>query len=236
MIPVQLTEHMGRILIVAATRIEIAPLMKTLGKPEPLAPNLIRYQYQGQDTVVLVTGIGMMLTAYYLGRYLHDGEYTMAINAGIAGAYGKELNIGEVVEVTSDHLPELGVQEGTGFITLSELGLSGADDFPFDHTRMVNTNIPPLPSGLQFRQVSGNTVNTIRADREGFTALRTRTGADIETMEGAAFLHACLTENIPCLQLRAISNYVEERDKTRWDVPLAIKNLNEALLKILNIA
>ena len=44
-------------------------------------------------------------------------------------------------------------------------------------------------------------------------------------MEGAAFFYVCLCENIPFLQIRAISNYVEQRNEKNWNIPLAIKNL-----------
>jgi futalosine hydrolase len=40
-------------------------------------------------------------------------------------------------------------------------------------------------------------------------------------------------ENIPFLQLRTISNYVEVRDKSKWNIPLAVTNLNNTLLALL---
>jgi futalosine hydrolase len=51
-------------------------------------------------------------------------------------------------------------------------------------------------------------------------------------MEGAAFHFACLQEKIPFLQLRCISNYVEVRDKSKWNIPLAVKNLNQVLVEV----
>jgi futalosine hydrolase len=40
-------------------------------------------------------------------------------------------------------------------------------------------------------------------------------------------------ENIPFIQLRAISNYIAERNKKKWDMKTSISNLNHALLKLL---
>ncbi|HSN50370.1 MAG TPA: hypothetical protein VLR52_03985, partial [Bacteroidales bacterium] len=57
---------------------------------------------------------------------------------------------------------------------------------------------------------------------------------DIESMEGAAFFYACFMENVRCMQIRSISNRVEERDKSRWNLDLAFKNLNKTLLNLLN--
>jgi len=64
--------------------------------------------------------------------------------------------------------------------------------------------------------------------------IRSLFNADVESMEGAAFLFSCLTSKVPCFQVRSISNYVEERDKTRWNLELAFKNLNKALWEIIN--
>jgi futalosine hydrolase len=35
-------------------------------------------------------------------------------------------------------------------------------------------------------------------------------------MEGAALHYTCLMEKIPFMQLRSISNYIAERDKSKW--------------------
>ena len=53
-------------------------------------------------------------------------------------------------------------------------------------------------------------------------------------MEGASFFAACDNNINNYLQIRAISNYVENRDKSKWQMPLAIKNLNEYLITLLN--
>lgn len=39
---------------------------------------------------------------------------------------------------------------------------------------------------------------------------------------------------VPCLQLRAISNYVEKRNRDAWEIELALSNLAEETLRTLN--
>ena len=56
--------------------------------------------------------------------------------------------------------------------------------------------------------------------------MREKFGADIESMEGAAFHYVCLQQKIKFLQLRSISNVAGERDKTKWMMKEAINNLN----------
>jgi futalosine hydrolase len=48
----------------------------------------------------------------------------------------------------------------------------------------------------------------------------------IESMEGAAFFYACRQAGVPCMQIRAVSNYVEKRNRDNWQIGLAVKNLN----------
>jgi futalosine hydrolase len=50
-------------------------------------------------------------------------------------------------------------------------------------------------------------------------------------MEGAALHYVCREANIPFIQVRAISNYVGERNKEHWKIKEAIDSLNEHLLK-----
>ena len=52
-------------------------------------------------------------------------------------------------------------------------------------------------------------------------------------MEGAALHYVCLMENIPFLQLRAVSNFVGERNKANWEIGEAIHHLNEKLKSII---
>jgi futalosine hydrolase len=49
-------------------------------------------------------------------------------------------------------------------------------------------------------------------------------------MEGAAFFAACAGISGNYIQVRTISNYVEKRDKEKWQMPLAIRNLNDFLI------
>jgi futalosine hydrolase len=52
-------------------------------------------------------------------------------------------------------------------------------------------------------------------------------------MEGAAFHYVCLLEKAPFAQVRAISNYVETRDKSKWQIPTAIQSLNQWAISFL---
>ena len=87
---------------------------------------------------------------------------------------------------------------------------------------------------LDLKKVSGITVNTTHGNNRSVELFKDKFNADIETMEGAAVFYVCLQEQIRFMQIRAVSNYVEERNVANWNIPLAIENLNQKLLEIIN--
>ena len=53
--------------------------------------------------------------------------------------------------------------------------------------------------------------------------------AQVEAMEGFAVLRACVLAEVPALELRVVSNEVEEPDRSRWDFSGALGALAEVL-------
>ncbi len=56
-------------------------------------------------------------------------------------------------------------------------------------------------------------------------------GAEIENMEGAALFALCAKYNIPCAQIRAISNYVDDA-REQWDIATALKELTATINRL----
>ena len=77
------------------------------------------------------------------------------------------------------------------------------------------------------------TVNKAHGSEERIAKTVDRFKPQVESMEGAAFFYACKIAKIPCLQIRAISNYVERRNKASWDISLAVQSLNTEILKLI---
>jgi len=222
------------ILILSATEIEVAPLVEALGKPFFTDEKLNSFRFGKLRIDLLISGIGMVAKAFWLGKYLSAKKYDFALNTGIVGSFVNEISIGEVVNVSVDQFSEIGALVPDGFLTASDLHFSDFDTFPFKSGLLINpTNFEKF--GLQnLRQVSGITSNTIHGEKASILEVAERFHPEIETMGGAAFMYGCLIEKIPCAQIRAISNFVEKRDKSRWNIPLAVKNLTTTTLEILD--
>src|SRR5690606_14901728 len=82
------------------------------------------------------------------------------------------------------------------------------------------------PSVENLRSCKGITVNTVHGNDPAIKAVVERLSADVESMEGAVVFQAAQHFGIPAFQVRAISNYVERRNKANWQLTKAIENLN----------
>ncbi len=209
------------ILIVSATQFEVKPLLQFLEVSHPIVglnkPTNTLYN----DVHVLITGIGMVNTAYMMGKYVQT-QYDLVINVGVCGAFDTDLKLGQLVNITEDVLSEMGAEDDEDFLTYDKLGLDGKHVFKNQYS-IKNGLIDALP------KVKGITVNTIHGNEQSIEKIKELYNPDVESMEGAAFFASCgLIESK--LQIRAISNYVEKRDKSKWNMPLAIENLNEFII------
>ncbi len=211
-----------RILIVSATIPEVSFLPFDFLKGEQSKSSV--FTFLGHQIDVLVTGVGMVLTAFYLGRHLQHTQYDLAINIGLAGALNSDLSYGQVVQVSLDSFGDLGAEDDEKFLDVFKLKLEDENMFPFTKGKLYANSIYQLQLG-HLKSVEGITINTVHGNDHSIQQFRNRISAEVETMEGAAFLYACNFSRIASIQLRSISNYVEKRDKSKWNIPLALNNL-----------
>lgn len=220
-----------KILIVSATTFEIAPLLQYLDKN---AEKLSFFEYKlGENNIYpLVTGVGALNTSFGLARYKDIEKTDVVINVGLAGAFYPSLELGDVVEVIADRFGDLGVEENDGsFTDMYELGLINENQFPYESGWIKNTK-PKFETNIP--KVRGLTVNKVHGTTESIQKIKTKYSADIESMEGAGFLYACRVMDVHAHQFRAISNYVEPRDRDNWRIEKAIDNLNAYLIEIIS--
>ena len=169
---------------------------------------------------LLITGVGMLNSAISLTKTLSNSNYDLIINMGVAGSFSDDLEIGLVVEVIQDIVSELGYEDADGFTLFSNFNIK---------SRFTNQ---PRTRLLKAKSI---TVNTVHGNKKTIKAVTERLKPDIENMEGAAIFQVCEEFGVACLQIRSISNKIEQRNKDNWDLPLAIKNLNKEVEKIIAV-
>lgn len=179
------------------------------------------------------SGIGMLSTAYSLTKLMYEEQPDLIIQAGIAGCFEPKMQLGKVVVISDECLGDLGVVENGNWKDMFDLKLEKSNNFPFEKKRLTNHWLAQY-NVEKLAEVSGVTINQISTNEVCINELIKKYNPVIETMEGAALHFVCKQMNVPFLQIRAISNYVGERDKTKWQMKLAIDNLNDVLLKLID--
>ena len=219
-----------RILCIASTSIEAESLKKVPG----LVAHPSGYRYGELDIELLVTGVGAAATIFGISKWLSCNKVPdLVINAGIAGSFNPLIKIGDVVMPASDCFADVGVEDGDNFFTLSEAGIISGNEFLFKDNFIYCDNSFCKQLTSIAKPAKAITVNTATGSELTKKKLVAKFNPDIETMEGAAFFYVCSLEKIPFIALRAISNMVEKRDKSKWNIQLALNNLTIKFTEIL---
>ena len=208
------------VLLCAATRFEIEPTIQYLA-----SENITNID-------ILITGVGLLSATYQITKAVSRKSPQLMLQAGIAGTFDSNLQLGSVVLVESETIGDLGVMEQGMFRSVFDMKLVQENDKPWSHGRLLNASEILNQSKLQkVRSVSINEITTLPSRIEHY---KTSLGATVESMEGAALHYVGLMENIPFLQVRSLSNFVGERDKSKWHIKEAIENLNKELIQIIS--
>ncbi|TFU27415.1 futalosine hydrolase [Thermus tengchongensis] len=213
-------------LLLSPTALE-APFLRG----EPFA-FLGRKGLRGEGFLYLETGIGKVNAALTLAAWTGRNPVERALLFGIAGAYpGAGLAPGAVVLVGEEVEADLGLKAGLeplGFPALQVGERRYYNRFPLDPGLTQE-----LAQALGLKVVVGLTRDLVSESPEEAEALARRWGAQVESMEGAAFARACLALGVRGAELRAISNPAGVRDKGAWRVREAVGALEEAVGRIL---
>jgi futalosine hydrolase len=211
-------------LVIAATPIEISPLLKTLQQN--------RVTSKRWEVDVLITGIGLLATAVALQKQVLLKRPQLIIQAGVGGCFDKNIPLGKVVMIKKEVVADQSVVELNSLKTLFDLKLVPANQYPYQKGWLINSN--PLLKKIRLPKVTGISVNEITTDPKKVRFYKQHFNPIIESMEGAALHYIGSLEKIPFVQLRSVSNYIAERNKKNWDMKTAVHQLNQELLKLLS--
>jgi len=174
----------------------------------------------------LITGIGAVNTAHALThRFMTQPKPSLVIQTGVAGAFvPANVPVGSVVLADTEIYGDVGVLTPAGWRPLEEIGIPllearGSQDARFNYF--------PLDAALVQRAcvAAGSTiartgkfltVSQVTGVRSVGDELYARFGALCESMEGAAAAHVSAMHDVPFLEVRGISNLVEDRDRSTW--------------------
>lgn len=219
-----------RLAIVAATEQEILPLNEFL-KTSGSSISLNSYKVKELIIDIVYTGIGTLQTTYNLMNYLNKHQPDGWIQVGIGGALDLSLNIGDVFLIQSEMISGEGAEDQEGnLLNPFTLHWQNADQLPFNNGLLL------CPYHTKHPNATGMTTFYAHGESVAIEKLKKQEHGQIENMEGAPFFYISLMKQIPFLSFRAISNQVEPRDKSKWEIPKAIRQLNEEVINLLEVS
>ena len=100
---------------------------------------------------VIVTGVGMVNTTFFLTKSLSEKPYDLVINIGVAGSFNSAVKIGDIVEVIEDNFSEIGFENGNSFSEFTNFRIENS--FKVDEKTNLN-------------KAKGITVNTVHGNKK----------------------------------------------------------------------
>jgi len=194
-----------------------------------------------QNTLQLVTGLGPVETTLSLSCLLHEqlNQVDAVLNFGVAGAYpdnGTDLLAGllDICLAEQEILGDLGICLQDGFERFTSADLRVEDSFVLDPSLLAVAGRALDCAGIVYKNGTFITVNCASGTRKRGWRLAREFQGLCENMEGAAVARVCNHFALPCLEVRCISNMVEDRDTKKWQLKQACTRAGQAAATIVN--
>jgi futalosine hydrolase len=181
----------------------------------------------GRPVILLPGGMGKVNAAQAATALLETHAVRGILGFGIGGAYaGSGLETGDVALASASIYGDEGVDapggwmstEGIGIPLVDRPGLRAFNEFAMDADRVRCAEDALRRAGTAVRVGPFVTLSACSGTATRGDELASRFGALCEGMEGAALAHVCAVYDVPFLELRAVSNHVEDRDLSRWRI------------------
>ncbi len=236
------------ICLLAAVAEETCLIREALGKCVPRSVNgvtLMNGRLSGHDVCLAHSGIGKAAAAAAAVTLLSSCRPQALWLFGCGGAYpGSGLSISDLALADAEIFGDEGVATSKGFRDLAALRLpmrpgpeAQYNRWPVD--RALHAWAQPLleeqaqNSAAKLGSGPFVTVSTCTGTTADAIEIARRTGGICENMEGAAVALACQQMAVPMLEVRGISNRVEDYDPTCWDLSTGMTAAQNAILTLL---
>lgn len=172
-----------------------------------------------------IVGVGKVAAAMHTTQLLLTRRPSWLLLIGVCGAYaGSGLDVGALCVVGEEMLADEGVALADGFLDLATMGLGDIGPFAGDVERTA-----AVAAVLGVPVVRGATVSGCSGHDALALAIAGRSGAAVESMEGAAVFQVCAQLGVPVVQLRCVSNRAGDRARGGWDLRGSIARLHATL-------
>ena len=197
----------------------------------------------GQEICLCVGGMGKVNAAHAATLLLTQFEPTALILFGIGGAYpASGAAVGDIALAQEEIAGDEGVLTLDGFkdteyISIPLARAAGSNFFNcFPASEMLlsraRTAVTRAMNSQRIHIGTFVTLSTCTGTSNRAAELNTQYHGLCENMEGAAVAQVATLHSIPWLEIRGISNIVEDRDINKWDIPQAAEAAQKAVMGI----
>lgn len=172
---------------------------------------------------LLVTGIGPVETTLALSSRFCGGTETLqgVLNFGVAGAYPLVEHGAGMLDIClaqEEIFADMGIcyRDRIEHFLAPELGVKNS--FLLDTGLLEKSAAFLEKENIACRRGRFLTVNCVSGTGERGNMLAQQFKGLCENMEGAAVARVCEAFRLPCLEIRCISNLVEDRDTGNWQL------------------
>lgn len=175
----------------------------------------------------MVSGVGVVETTLHLTRFLEKQKnaFTKVLHFGVAGAYlsgsEPEADLLEICLAEQELFADFGICYPDHFEALPD-HLIQKSVYTLDTALLQRCLRVLAEENISCKRGKFLTVAGVSATFERGKRLKAQYDALCENMEGAAVARVCEEFNLPLVEMRCVSNFVEDRDLSRW-------KLNDAL-------
>ena len=199
----------------------------------------------GKNVVYIISGMGKVNAAHAATILFEKFSPRVLILFGVGGAYPSSgLRVGDIAVAEKELYGDEGVITLEGFQGTHYMGIPLAEtgrkkyfnEFVLDKEltgKALESLGQPYAGSIAARSGKFITVSTCTGTRRRARELQRRFGGICENMEGAAAAHICALYGVRMGEIRGISNIVEDRDRTKWDIKLAAENCQKVVMNVL---
>lgn len=184
-----------------------------------------------QPCELFVAGIGPLETAVRLTRRLSENRLDIAlvINFGVAGAYvGSGAGLLDICLAECEVMGDFGICHHESYEPFAEQ-LSVRTVFPLESRYLSQAGGILKEQNINWKRGLFVTVNGATATSKRGAMLRAVHNGLCENMEGGAVARVCEEFDIPCLEVRCVSNMVEDRNLANWQLAAAVQRCGQAV-------
>ncbi|MFA4957337.1 MAG: futalosine hydrolase [Candidatus Methanoperedens sp.] len=230
---------MQKIALITPTQVESRELRPGIEPLPDVAEGVVsKGSLHGRSILFSHCGIGKVNAAHSVTLLLEHQKPDILILFGIGGAYA-EAGVGDVVIAVNENYGEEGVMTPVGWKPMEFTGFPLLkNDLEYFNTFAMDKKLSQLAikasKDIGLKVHSGNfiTVSQCSGTRKTGEIIRERFNGICENMEGAAVAHICAKYKVPMIEIRGISNIIEDRDLNKWNIPLAVSNCSKAVNEI----